>query len=870
MEAAQPDKWIDWLTDRSMIDGVWEQSMRPDSEESEVWARWICELLTSDPSGLLRLIHKHGGTLSNALWQAVWLAFWNNYPEPVVASHYLTLLMDHPASGRYLGHMSKLFSKVSTKDRAGALRLLSWLLRPNPKFVPDLVALLSEGDGELVLDFEVSADTYDLRSGWSELQPLSRAERSSLLVQCIAYVEQVSFALRNSQPRNRRDDRASLSRTKINYDEVDSHKIGIGILVDICRDVLRASCAEGSRSAHSVLEILLDSESTLCRRLALDAISETEILSSDSALEILVLKGWLYDNRLKPEMVRVLAAKYPHASPSSKSEIVNAVMGSGASGRKQHLEDYTRHSLLLQLTGSDPSDDFAAAGLTKIRLRNPGFPAEKPKSPAWNPFTGLQVYGYEPSGLLKGASTDTIVNEASNLDENEPNEEWLSELRLVVGESQSLAYSLISAFVRRKVWNLRLWEELLDGLADHGVSDASPVLQSLRSHPHKELLVPTLVSFLQSSWQRSSAKVIPASVIEYELRSVFALWRDVTGQSPWIPELETEDSTFRSMQDPRGGLVFLYLFRLRSLVSHGYRQLDEVVTSELRAFLDDGAQSLDATLVQVGAFAAFLSHVEHGWTRANVLPFLDWNRYPNQAVLMWSGFLSQDSWTKEMEPYLSRVVRVAAPWVRKHLASYFDLFLRHHARLFSFGSSRLIPVKWADPLIVNLSPLERAKWIDLISACGRSEPGLDAPTRRRMAGFWRRRAKGLPVPMSGVESAAMSAWLLISRDSFAEFCPLFLLSPVPDGSQATPRALIEMQSLPFEHEPSKSARVLIHLLKGERLFKSERHTNWLMEPARKLAKPLLSSPHEQEARGILRELIRLGDRESLQLVIGTV
>ncbi|GAB2727114.1 SIR2 family protein [Arthrobacter bambusae] len=882
-DVAEPSAWLDWVITGSMIEDLFEINAPLDFDKALVWSEWVCRSVFSPaPFAVLKLVNDHGGIFPEALWWALWRALFMQYPQAVVAGQYLTLLMDSAGTAGQRRQLSMLFSKIADIDTDGAIRLLVRSLEPKPQFAPYVPDILAYEDFGLQLDFRTFGNDDEIRAGWAKLEPLlSSAQRLSLLITSIAYLESASKASRHSMKADWRQDIISGSRNLIDGDEIDRNRLGVGVLIDVCRDLLVDICRDGqkhvggaSKVAIGTLNLLLRSEFPICQRLGLHALAKTGVLAADCVLDLIIELGMLFDYRLNLELQQVLSSSVRHSSNDAKRLVVHHVLTYPLEATDN--TELERYRVLSRLQDSDPGNRPISEALARLREANPGLlplhaSTRRGRSSDLSPFRDEPLY--EPSGVLRGASPNDIAAAVSQWHSKpaEPAPDWLSELRFRAGEEQTWAIDVLAELSTCETWTTTVWEALLEGIADHPLADASSILRSVDPNPDKEALAPAIFDALSSAWGREGWVEIPKAVMESELSLLFELWRKVEGEAPWVLDIDSESPTLRHLTDPRGTFAYLYLFRLEQLnyISTG-RQFSELIRSQLTAMLGRGAKDLDATLVLFGQSAGFLAKGDKLWARQGLIRLFDWRRHPAEAPLMWRGFFSQGAWNGywprggEQSPLALRLeplMRVALPWMRENLPSDVDRYIFNHALLYAFGLGDAQEIQWADPLLVNVSPAELGTWIEAIGRNLRTDRPAVAAMRERLSQFWLRRIRGLPTPMSGAESAALSSWLVASEDAFIAFQEQFMNSPAPQPiDDQTPRGLIDIDSLPVMAYPLETARVLTKLLKGV--------TNgyWLFERARRIGQQLQKNGHSAAAAGIFEQLLRLGDSESLSLV----
>jgi hypothetical protein len=250
----------------------------------------------------------------------------------------------------------------------------------------------------------------------------------------------------------------------------------------------------------------------------------------------------------------------------------------------------------------------------------------------------------------------------------------------------------------------------------------------------------------------------------------------------------------------------------------------------------------------------FLYSTDPEWTKAHLLPLLDWSVHPERAPQAWDGFLvsgqPNEAILRELLPLYER----AAPHVTTFPDRMRNRYAEHLASIAVFGSSDPMRDGWLGRILPVIEPSDREHWAGhvghyLTFLKGDQGAGI---WNRWLREYWLNRVQGRPLPLNEGEVHSMLGWIVPLAPVFPEVIDIICDSP-PARIQE-PFVLVGLVEKQLANRFPAAMTKLLH-----RLLSNAKEPFWACSEAQKLVGELATAGATSELLLPVRnELARLG------------
>lgn len=388
--------------------------------------------------------------------------------------------------------------------------------------------------------------------------------------------------------------------------------------------------------------------------------AETPLIWNSSArkeaLELLERLWARGDDAVRARLTEVLAAGPPdHLGPQDDAE-------EHARSRDRRIFDRVA---LLERDGGPPLTPGLQATLGEIRQRNPGWilpDGDQARFGWWMEVRAWDDYAPHYEQMLKAASPGAIADYL--VKQRTPTDDHLDGLsdawRRFSSDKPDQAVAVLEQFVQRDdggppdLWRAALWG-LRDSVQESKI--LNPVLDLILLAPAGHFTsvdyVRAVADLLQGA-TRGSAAALPESFWQVFDQTLAAAQNDPDNRAA------PDDGRWISAAINRS-MGYLAAAFFSGLIALGLKAGDGV-PAEHRARLDAlvglGDPAHRFARVIAASRLPYLFAVDPAWAEANLIPLLDWDRAPDEALATWQGFawhprVSEDLWALIKSSFLS-------------------------------------------------------------------------------------------------------------------------------------------------------------------------------------------------------------------------
>lgn len=547
--------------------------------------------------------------------------------------------------------------------------------------------------------------------------------------------------------------------------------------------------------AAATVEIWLDSEATLLRRLGLYGLTK---LAEPPARKIqrIIDSNWLASFPLKPEVFALLKTCYPKLKSSTRKKFLKAAKSSlcnrllDRDEERKRSEVYSLYNLLIWLQGADPDCKLVLDELSEIAKSYPEFqprthpdldivhgeggvvqaisPIERDKLVALSPTEWLEAY-------------DRVVQEPRKhnllVDELEG---FCEETGRAAAEDFSWGLDLAKAIQEWGFWGHPIWRFLLSSWSERSFDQNEwPNLMSiLDREPLLQAQPNEIINFLER-WTRREGNVPPEVQWLKFLELGDRLWEICRSGPPGI-SIQHTDWMQVAINNPAGKLAEFIVAAVSGLqkLTPEIKRIPPPAQALVNKMCNTrGMPELLAVCLLTSRLHYFL-WLDSEWAQERLLPCFDWHN-TQRAVLAWHGLLNSRV-RPDQAPVLANLIENAAP----HLTDFGkrrDRFSQMVAWVAYFSPENPLDATWFRTYLDSSNDHDRrelAREVEHILE-QLEDGGREAFWRSWLARYFRDRFLDAP-PLEGEERAALAMWALQLLPRLAELVEIVKGQPSPE------------------------------------------------------------------------------------------
>jgi len=593
----------------------------------------------------------------------------------------------------------------------------------------------------------------------------------------------------------------SLSRSAIEdheQNETSQHR-GIGVLVDAARDTLEALLEHHPELAEHYLRSWDETQMPLFQRLAIHGWAERRDIAADKKITKLCRSGWVSDNSLLHETMRLAAVALPEASPETIDRLVGHI-----EAELQNEDEHSERRIYewLAWTVKHSSTETAAdQKLSAIQARNP----------EWQPS--------DHPDFLRWSWADTI--EPANPGSPEA-------LHRMIEKNPAKAVRHLLGFPKNAQWDGPWWWDALGWLrstVELHPADGIEIIDLLTGQhaPENPHAGEDLAETIFEVWARSDLGDALSRAVTERLPAIWA-----TGTDQWTRNAVVTGSSVGPLNQAikhwsgnLAGVVLGLVDREYQAAGEGWTRLAGLTKAVMEAMTGGSDQASRHAQVVLARRLSFLFAIDEQWFRDTILPLVDPNIDLGRAIGCWDGLrFGRLGPPKLLETGLLDLFVAMA----QHLGDRRDETGRHyHQRLAEvalFHGINPMEQGWLDLYTASATEESRVEWNRQVSyeLAHLSSGAADAQWDAWMRQYWSNRLASQPRALTDEEATALADWTVKLGSRFPQAVELACQhrATVEERSMAVIQ-MLHLDDQPervdhVEEHPEDAARLLTHLL----------------------------------------------------------
>ncbi|MDH2877514.1 DUF4020 domain-containing protein [Bacillus cytotoxicus] len=632
VEFARDYGWVEWLEAEGKLQNLFRMTSHYD-EVDELIAAWLVEqFLVSHQKELFQLIFKNHSKISPLLWKSIctYLKETKKPMDPILFAKWTLLLLETAENNsQSIEKISYLLQKCSFPEHKEiSVLLLTFILDGKIKLKR---VKRWEDDMQDSVELEessclpVSVFSHVQRIWEEKMKPHISYFAGPILVMGLEKLQMLSLRQTALQKRD-----GVLYHT-MEFSEHDLQPKDFTFLIRIMKECLAYLCEHNKEKAAYYIAQMIDTDSILQKKIAIEAMSENTFVTADEKLMWLRKQQLIFDFTYKHEVFQFLKKHYQNALEKTKKEVIHEVM--------KHLENerFFDACLVLDLLYTCDANSTSTARAYRIMKRtHPHFTSNQYGEKKEEVRAPNIICDVTADGLLKlkGHEIKKQILLFSNDDSFEQRHflEMLSKAcKLNVDWSIALAYQLIGEQrVSDEIWFvcIREWRNNRK-LTNEQIQKIIPLLQQFVRNPAFYWLISSFlyeISNRLEDFQENQIRVVK--------RFAFSLFPHIMkGESSFkVGELDFYNE---SIQHPVGKMtsVLLKLLAYDHLYDRNIHEYLFLFEEQIKV----ASERTHFMLARLTADVTFLFHIEKQWCRKYVLPYLKLNREHKAVKYAWAG-----------------------------------------------------------------------------------------------------------------------------------------------------------------------------------------------------------------------------------------
>ncbi|PFY64140.1 DUF4020 domain-containing protein, partial [Bacillus toyonensis] len=413
--------------------------------------------------------------------------------------------------------------------------------------------------------------------------------------------------------------------------EKEFHQNDLAFLIQIVKECLIYLCENNEKKANYYITEMIEANSLLQKRIAIDAMNKNLFVSVDDKMKWLLQEGLLLDVTYKHEVFQLLKNHYAHSLEKTKEEVIQTAT--------KHLAEERAFDVCLVLDllfTCDSNSPSTAQGYELMKQKHPHFHSVLYSVPKKKAIEQSITCNVTADGLLQ-LKDDEIMNQIRQFSNDGVFEqrhflEMLSKAcKLNTEWSISFAYQLVGMHeISNEVWFVCIREWRNNRRLTNGqIQKIIPLLQKFVRNTAFHWLIS---SFLYEISNR--LEELEENSIRFVKRFAFSVFPQVM-KSDTDFKIGKQDFYNESIQHPVGKMTAVLL----KLLSYDHLY-DRNVYEYLFLFEEQVRVSSERTnfmFARLIADITFLYHIEKQWCRKYLLPYLELKKENEITKYAWAG-----------------------------------------------------------------------------------------------------------------------------------------------------------------------------------------------------------------------------------------
>ena len=575
-------------------------------------------------------------------------------------------------------------------------------------------------------------------------------------------------------------------------------------LLEVALESILALAKNGRDPLHWI-DWLGAARAPILRRLSFHLLGEHVTRDPKVVLDRLVSAAAWFDSTVKAEVFAVVRDLLSKLKSSQKDRLLASVLRTAPKTsiadahrlakrqkrgtridfvRRRRLEEYDLYNFLVWLTRHDAHAKFHAA-LSDAKRRNPDFEPRNAPDLDWSIGRALPADNGLTVAQLAEMDTSQLVAMFDDSESSFGRFETVSALGRFAAELPDESIGRLFELSERGQWRSGLWGPLLSGLApaiERG--DWARLLKLLEAHQDLEAISRGFSRLLlETERSENEMRLVPSELLA---RAQNLAVRVVSALPQEGYALQEQGWATAALSHPAGRVAEFFvrsLSRQRASVGDRWSQIPDEARANARQLIDgNSSRAAMAQVIFVGELQFFFA-VDQEWTRASLLPLLDWDSDPDIASRAWHGYLTWGRWDERILPQLKPLFSSCAKKISRLPSPMQRRFLEHVAGISIYSTVNPTGNGWL-PRIVAAIPAELRTALaeQVFHSLMHEDVTDDFRDERWNTWIWdylESRCNAQPVTLSAEEARETACWALASPDLLRGIASLLPRFPKP-------------------------------------------------------------------------------------------
>jgi len=804
-ESARGGEWLRWAKELPDFKSIFDP--RAELQSNDLWIQWFVEHFATGDDPELRqeafaVFFSLGSGFSPGLWGRLATScrklLEDGSDAAKDAKSWLPLLVRHvPQGGKRC--LAMLLDHCDPERDQHAMLLL-----PDKLFEPQAVQSRYAYSGEEArLEPSLGRHAVDIYCSWRS-KVLANLSDQALGSGVAAIIDRHLRTAHRIAASSGDAERAwkSLSRSAIEdheQNETSQHR-GIGVLVDAARDTLEALLEHHPELAEHYLRSWDETQMPLFQRLAIHGWAERRDIAADEKIAKLCRSGWVSDNSLLHETMRLAAVALPEASPETIDRLVGHI-----EAELQNEDEHSERRIyewLAWIVEHSSTETAADQTLSAIQASNP----------EWKPS--------DHPDFLRWSWADTI--EPANPGSPE-------DLHQMIEKSPAEAVKHLLSFPKSAQWDEPWWWNALGWLRS-----------TLELYPADGIYIVDVLTGEHAPESSHAAENLAETVFGVWARSEFdddALRRAITERLPFVWATGTAQWTRNAIitgsnigplnrainhwASHLAEVALRLVHREYQAAGEGWTGLAGPTKAVMETMAGGSDQASRHAQVVLARRLSFLFAIDEQWCRDTILPLVDPNIDLGRAIGCWDGLLfGRLGPPKLLETGLLDLFVAMAQHLGDRRDETGTNYAQSLAEVALFSGINPMEQGWLDRYTASATEESRVEWIRqaAYALAHLSSGPADAQWDAWMHHYWSNRLASQPRKLTDEEATALIGWTVGLGSRFPQAVELACQhrATVEEHSMAVIRMLHPGDQPErvdhVEEHPEHAARLLTHLL----------------------------------------------------------
>jgi len=872
--------WLRWIEDKEPFKRLFRTNSATTEIDGEL-ALWLARsFVCKHPANALALLRRKGQLITPLLWTAIAASFHTEKPPSEVVRKLVPLLIRYPTpriAGDYLEYT--VHRSVYPDDLNSALLLFEYLTRPEivleERWWPETEERDEKGtDAELMKEKGVDAELTTegdepwIPEVWARFFKPNLSTLANKFIWIVtSHLQRANLLLEAYDKVHPTWDPLSARRGLLESTAQGSPPKGVGILIDIAREILEWALLNDTRMADFLINMWFSSDCRILKRLGLFGVAKAKQWDPETKIKWILQNDLLYALGFKHEVFVVLEDSYGRVPEELRRQVLDGTAGGPKiAGLEAESVAYEEYNLTLWLATHAPESSLTKARLLEIEEQHPNFvPREHPDMDAW---IGTATYnisnspqGYEE--LLSKSpeeQLDFIIGFEPKDIFRESRAELLQQLSAAVARNFAWGQRFAEVMAERQQWQSDVWNAILEGWRSSITADHWPVILRFLLDHTKVLEVGfyNVANLLNDGAEKPERAIPDGSVAEAFSLGEKAWAVGVLGSQELKQKEEPKDWLFVALNRPAGTLALFFLRMLsktRKDAGATWKGMPPEYGNIFASIISGTTYGAQVGRVILASQMLFLFTADETWTAKNIVPLFKWSSDPKRALQAWHGYLGWGQWNDALLAFMMPNYEETFPVLHAEFGEFRDKLCSHLAGIAVFSSIDPLEHGWINSFLRTVEAEEREMWASSVNGAlqGMKEASKTAVWNRWISKYWRNRIEGIPLPLSASEVGRMVIWAVHLEPVFPEAVEAVRASPSPN-LQLDYIFYALAQSDVGNRYPDSAARFLLHLLRNQTA------PFWGCDEVEKVVQKILTAPPANKEDLLLAcdELARLG------------